>query len=493
MFNTYQIGDGFPLKKEVLSELTFESVSALGDGQFRLVTKATDQNQPLYLPRYNKEAVLKWDTKENKLYFQALDPECVNSVGVNNDDAERFIKPLLNTHRDWIVNEVILVQGENMPARWFHKVLGRMVGQTQVDYQRGAPTGYIGIVKGGISEKTGLSTIQVFFQRGNEGHHVETYSFNGQYYEGGGIEYYFEHLERLDNKTLLIKGYGENSYFVPPLIEGVEHVILQPSDWASKKTYKIADVLKGEVKSVIIDHCKSGSSVDDDLLMSISKTTKFGYYEDHLTIVDEKGTILIRNVFGADKQNYNRLKISTEINGQSYTKTISEVVDRWEQAKSLTGHHDFYQLEDFFVKDILVYQKDGKILDIIGNHADNVLEGNELINKLRGLLGMDTLRGYAGNDYLDGGDGDDTYLFANGDGHDIIVDSGGVDTIKFLFDLQQEQLNLKKDVDDLKIYYGNNHQDSITIKQHFVAGHAVENIMFNDNQKLDINAWLLAG
>ncbi|TPG57705.1 hypothetical protein EAH89_09740 [Roseomonas nepalensis] len=72
-----------------------------------------------------------------------------------------------------------------------------------------------------------------------------------------------------------------------------------------------------------------------------------------------------------------------------------------------------------------------------GNAAANAITGNSGANALFGLAGNDTLTGGAGNDTLDGGTGDDSMNGGGGDDRyivdslgDIIVDSGGIDTVE---------------------------------------------------------------
>ncbi|MDO4684425.1 MAG: DUF2974 domain-containing protein [Candidatus Saccharibacteria bacterium] len=56
--------------------------------------------------------------------------------------------------------------------------------------------------------------------------------------------------------------------------------------------------------------------------------------------------------------------------------------------------------------------------DVIGNYRNDT------------RIGTNTLIGGTGNDRLDGDTGNDTYIFNRGDGQDILVDTGGVDTIQ---------------------------------------------------------------
>lgn len=66
-----------------------------------------------------------------------------------------------------------------------------------------------------------------------------------------------------------------------------------------------------------------------------------------------------------------------------------------------------------------------------GDNGDNTLRGNQGDNLLLGAGGNDVLAGGAGNDTLQGGVGDDIYLFNIGDGVDSLVDTEGVNIVRF--------------------------------------------------------------
>ena len=66
-----------------------------------------------------------------------------------------------------------------------------------------------------------------------------------------------------------------------------------------------------------------------------------------------------------------------------------------------------------------------------GNELNNVLIGNAGNNTVNGGAGNDFLAGWLGNDLLDGGVGDDSYLYNQGEGRDSILDTSGVDTVRF--------------------------------------------------------------
>ncbi|WP_281061362.1 calcium-binding protein, partial [Sphingobium sp. Sx8-8] len=68
---------------------------------------------------------------------------------------------------------------------------------------------------------------------------------------------------------------------------------------------------------------------------------------------------------------------------------------------------------------------------LTGTNNGDELTGSASSETIRGLAGNDVLAGGGGSDRLEGGDGNDTYLFNLGDGSDLIVDSSGVDTVRF--------------------------------------------------------------
>ena len=78
---------------------------------------------------------------------------------------------------------------------------------------------------------------------------------------------------------------------------------------------------------------------------------------------------------------------------------------------------------------------------IVGNLADNCILGGTGDDVLRGLDGNDLLAGTTGDDLLDGGNDNDTYVLTPAWGSaDLVIDSGGDDT-----------LNLTRITDDLTV------------------------------------------
>lgn len=68
---------------------------------------------------------------------------------------------------------------------------------------------------------------------------------------------------------------------------------------------------------------------------------------------------------------------------------------------------------------------------ISGGAGDDILYGDSGSDILTGGEGNDTLDSGTGNDTLKGGSDDDTYIFAKGYGNDTIIDSEGLNTLRF--------------------------------------------------------------
>ena len=68
---------------------------------------------------------------------------------------------------------------------------------------------------------------------------------------------------------------------------------------------------------------------------------------------------------------------------------------------------------------------------VSGGMGNDTLYGDSGNDILIGDDGNDSLDGGTGNDTLKGGSGDDTYIFAKGYGNDVVIDSEGLNTLKF--------------------------------------------------------------
>lgn len=87
-------------------------------------------------------------------------------------------------------------------------------------------------------------------------------------------------------------------------------------------------------------------------------------------------------------------------------------------------------------------------VDGTGNTLANYLMGSEGANLLKGLGGNDTLDGGgSGLDTLNGGAGDDTYIVHSVT--DVVLDSGGMDTVVFMSPYYYQTYNLADGVEDL--------------------------------------------
>ena len=105
--------------------------------------------------------------------------------------------------------------------------------------------------------------------------------------------------------------------------------------------------------------------------------------------------------------------------------------------------------------------------------------GSSKNDNLYGSSGSEIVIGGTGNDYMEGGYGNDTYVFAKGHGHDIISDSSGSDSLKFL-DINFTEVKFYKSGNDL-IIKGYNDGDSITVKHFFFRDqYEIENFEFKD-------------
>ena len=130
--------------------------------------------------------------------------------------------------------------------------------------------------------------------------------------------------------------------------------------------------------------------------------------------------------------------------------------------------------------------------NLYGNDGNDVLYGEAGNDRLTGGLGDDQLYGDEGNDILDGGAGndllsgglgDDVYRFYEGAGNDIIVDSGGLDTIVFDGITDPSKLIYQRLGNDLRASFKTS-SDSITIQNFFLANGSLNTAAAVDNFRL---------
>ena len=156
---------------------------------------------------------------------------------------------------------------------------------------------------------------------------------------------------------------------------------------------------------------------------------------------------------------------------------------------------------EFANKEILNLS-DIKALPLTSSNENNVLIGTTENDELLGKSGNDTLIGDKGDDFLQGGPGDDTYIFNLGDGSDTIIDTGGIDTIKFGEGISKDDLIVSRansqdrnfdELTDLMIKFKNSPNDKIIIKDIVLddcsidKNAIIENFIFSDGQILNFN------
>ncbi|WP_165590171.1 calcium-binding protein, partial [Campylobacter geochelonis] len=129
------------------------------------------------------------------------------------------------------------------------------------------------------------------------------------------------------------------------------------------------------------------------------------------------------------------------------------------------------------------------VIDIFITDKDDTLIGTNENDIIDAKGGDDTLNGRDGDDSLYGGAGNDTYIFSKNWGKDIIVENGGIDTIKFIDDIKQDDLLIKREDSNLVIS-SKDGLNLISVKNLFESNYIYENktidfIEFNDGKKLN--------
>lgn len=142
-----------------------------------------------------------------------------------------------------------------------------------------------------------------------------------------------------------------------------------------------------------------------------------------LQIQDGEGKFIIKDFHLHASNSAMRLPFR-QLTFNGITKSVLEIASALEDAGSLVGGDNWYQLSDFFRKGFLVDYSSKKT---IGNYQENTIEGDACPNTMYGLKGNDTLKGGAGDDTMYGGDDDDTMY--GGDGHDSVFGGQGNDVI----------------------------------------------------------------
>ena len=120
--------------------------------------------------------------------------------------------------------------------------------------------------------------------------------------------------------------------------------------------------------------------------------------------------------------------------------------------------------------------------------GDDVLRGGRGNDELRGGVGDDVLRGGRGDDLLRGGGGDDLYVHRLHGGNDEIVESSGVDVLRFGDGITRDMVRARRNRDDLVLDISGPH-GSVTVRGWFASqDRRVESIQFASGAVWDDDA-----
>ncbi|WP_170000940.1 calcium-binding protein, partial [Campylobacter sp. RM16189] len=163
--------------------------------------------------------------------------------------------------------------------------------------------------------------------------------------------------------------------------------------------------------------------------------------------------------------------LKIEIKGADDSITVNDMFDSENTTKHIDGVElsdgSFISLED--IKQKVLISPDSNNNTLFGFSTDDTLLGGD---------GNDYLNGKGGNDILKGGLGDDEYGYDYNSGYDIIEDMGGDD--KLYIDILMRDLEFKKDNEDLLISVYKSPNQSIRVKNHFLADkYSIDKISFN--------------
>ncbi|MEJ2045649.1 MAG: DUF1566 domain-containing protein [Reinekea sp.] len=113
-------------------------------------------------------------------------------------------------------------------------------------------------------------------------------------------------------------------------------------------------------------------------------------------------------------------------------------------------------------------------------NPDNIM-GSEMADIIVTGMAQDRLRPLSGDDLLIGGEADDVYEISPDGGHDIIIDSAGSNTLRFLTGIDSSDVfsSMQKSADDLVLNYENG-RASITVYQFFARLNTISTFAFSD-------------
>lgn len=231
------------------------------------------------------------------------------------------------------------------------------------------------------------------------------------------------------------------------------------------------------------DIIQFGSGIDDgDITL-----TRYGQY-DFLIAIDNginTGQIYIENMFWPDKGietldfvSSSDITLSTmnfTMNGSSGNDTLHGVQYSGGANDTINGGAGNDTINAYDGTNTINGGDGNDTLN--GGSGVDTMDGGAGDDKLYAGSGNDLLTGGAGDDYSDGSLGNDTFYFTSG--HDIYYDNSGTDSIVLTSAYSQANTVYYKIGNDMKIVFGTDGLNDITIKSFYVSGQAIETLDFD--------------
>ena len=227
---------------------------------------------------------------------------------------------------------------------------------------------------------------------------------------------------------------------------------------------------------------KKGDGIDRLYDMSGYDSIVFG---EGITASNISVSVLRETVGDTGVENYSDY-LSSNMIPSFDTELISLVIrygDNLEDQIILTDWYNTGRVESFSFSDGTVLS-DHEIVSLIGSSESELVLGTE---------GENTLEAHSGDDIVSAGEGNDTYIFGKGDGHDMFVETGGFDTVRFKDGISKSDLILQSSGNDLVIFLKeegktyNELQDSIVISNWFDESGRIERLSFSDGTTMELD------
>ena len=267
---------------------------------------------------------------------------------------------------------------------------------------------------------------------------------------------------------------------VPESLQGFDCLFLSTGPHQSQATsWTLSQSLRVRFKSIVVQAPTKSTST---LILNSSPSATVDRWDSHMTIHDGSRIVVLADIFNSDEQTSKQMPIEIESEGKREPTSLAHLREVWSRANERLGERESFFLDDFLKRNLFAYTSERGKKGVIGTKGNDVILADLAVNRIDGWLGNDTLYGATENN---------TYFFRNGDGKDIIVDQCGLDTIEFGQKLAGNKYQIARDKQDLIIYYNEQLQDNIRIKNHFLADHAMEQIRFSDQlTPISIASWI---